>query len=134
MLDGAKNSNLYAEWFDYISDASVKQAFLYFVGLAAASDRFSCHVQWKGDVRDFRFHDASGEQPHSFITNQHWLLFYFRPPAIQSGGFSRDALTMDFDSFEENPAGEWHIKLRTIADVDRLARHLKLRGIEGVHK
>ena len=128
MLDGTKNAPLYAEWLDYIEDPAVKLAFLHLLGLAATSTRYSCHIQWKGDVRDFRFHDAGGEQPHSFITNQKWLLFYFRPPALRSGTYSRDAIAADFDSFEENSAGEWHVKLRSIADVERLMQHVRLRS------
>jgi hypothetical protein len=82
-----------------------------------------CHAQWKGDVRDFRFVEiASNEQPHSFITNQRWLLFYFRPPAIRSGRFDRSTLAAHFEGFGENPAGEWTIKLSTPADVQKLAR------------
>jgi hypothetical protein len=127
MLDGTKNCSLYGDWLDYIVDASVKQAFLYLLGLAATSTRYSCHIQRKGEIRDFRFHDAGDEQPHSFITNQHWLLFYFRPPAVRSGRYSRDAIAADFDSFEETPAGEWHVKLRSIADVERLVQHVRLR-------
>ena len=128
MLDGTKNAELYAEWHDFITDPDVKDAFLNFLGIAAASTRYKCHVQWKGAVRDFRFHDvASQEQPHSFIANQNWLLFYFRPPAVRSGQFDRAALESDFDSFRETPAGEWHLRIRSVADLRRLSRHVNWR-------
>lgn len=130
MLEGTKNPELYEQWLDFIEDAEVKEAFLSFVGVAAASTRYRCHIQWKGKVRDFRFHEmASEEQPHSFITNQHWLLFYFRPPAVRSGAYSRAALEADFDSFEETPEGEWHVKIRSRADLKRLSRHVQWRVV-----
>ena len=122
MLTDVKNSALYIEWLNYIEDSKVRAAFRYIVGLAACSNRFQCHIQWKGEVRDFRFHDDSGDQPHSFITNLRWLLFYFRPPAIRASRHARDSLQKAFDSFEETPAGEWTVKLRCISDVDKLTK------------
>jgi len=124
-LTDAKHSELYRDWESYIDVPDARAAFRYIVGVAACSGRYRCHIQWKGDVRDFRFHDVSGEQTHSFITNQRWLLFYFRPPAVRSGEYSRERLSQDFDSFEENPAGEWTVKLTNIADVDRLGKHIR---------
>lgn|GEM_PF-678505 len=125
MLDGNKNPELYREWLDFIIDPDVKDAFLHIVGLAATSTRYACHIQWKGEVRDFRFHDiASKDQPHAFITNQKWLLFYFRPPAVRTNGQARATLEQELDGFSETPAGEWSIKLRSVADVRRLARHI----------
>ena len=68
--------HLYPEWSRSIESDPVRAAFFHLVGIAASSKRFMCHAQWKGEIRDFRFIDiASGEQPHSFITNQQWLLF-----------------------------------------------------------
>ncbi len=124
MLTDTKNGELYAEWLDFIGAPETSAAFCYLIGIAACSKRYKCHIQWKGEIRDFRFLDVSGEQPYSFITNQRWLLFYFRPPAVRSNIHSRDRLAQTFESFEENPAGEWTVKLRTIADVDRLRQHV----------
>ena len=128
MLTDTKNAELYVEWISFIEAPETRAAFQYLVGIAASSKRYRCHIQWKGDVRDFRFHDISGEQPHAFITNQRWLLFYFRPPAIRSGAYSRDRVAQDFDTFNENSAGEWTVRLQTIADVDRLGHHIRWSG------
>jgi hypothetical protein len=125
VLTDAKNSELYADWLNFIEVPETRAAFCYIVGIAASSKRYSCHIQWKGQVRDFRFHDVSGEQPHAFITNQRWLLFYFRPPAVRSNTYSRDRLAKDFDRFWETPKGEWTVKLRDIADVERLSKHIQ---------
>jgi hypothetical protein len=113
---------LYPEWSRAIESDSARAAFHYLVGIAASSRRFVCHAQWKGEVRDFRFIEvASGEQPHSFITNQQWLLFYFRPPAVRSSAHSRDKVAKSFDSFRENPAGEWTVRLASVSDVQVLS-------------
>jgi hypothetical protein len=108
----------------FIEVPETHAAFCYIIGIAACSKRYQCDIQWKGKVRDFRFFDASGEQPYSFITNQRWLLFYFRLPAVRSNVNLRDRLGEAFDSFEENSAGGWTVKLSTVADVDRLTHHV----------
>jgi len=124
MLTDTKNAELYAEWLKTILDPQAKAAFQYIVGVAAGLEAYECHIQWKGEVRDFRFHDIGGEQPYSFITNNRWLLFYFRPPAVRSGRFSSKELMNFFDSFGENSAGEWTVRLRSIPDVERLIGYL----------
>ena len=125
MLTDAQNTGLYANWLNFVEAPHTREAFQYLVGIAASSTRFQCHIQWKGEVRDFRFHESSGEQPLSFITNRHWLLFYFRPPAVRSKQYSRDSIARDFDSFGVNAKSEWMVKLRSIADVQRLSTHVR---------
>lgn len=126
MLDTTKNPEFFAEWFDSIAADEVRDAFLHFLGLATVSTRFACHVQRKGVVRDFRFHElGSQEQFHSFITNQQSLLFYFRPPAVRSGQYDRAAIEADFETFTENSAGEWHVKIRSVSDIHRLSRNIR---------
>ena len=122
MISGAENSTLYGEWSQAIADPDVRDAFRYLVGLCAEQVRFTCHPQWKGDVRDFRFIDDGNEQPFSFIVNRSWLLFYLRPPAIRRKLVSRASLAANFDSLNENKAGEFTVKIRSIADAQRLWR------------
>jgi hypothetical protein len=124
VIDGATNKELIGQWLSYIEDQDTKRAFQFLVGIGATSNRFTCHAQWKGDVRDFRFLESSEEQPHSFITNRHWLLFYFRPPAVRACQAGRSMLERDFDTFQETPAGEWTVRLRTIDDIAKLPRHI----------
>ena len=123
MLLASQQFDLYPEWSRTIESDAARAAFHYLVGIAASSRRFMCHAQWKGEIRDFRFIEiASGEQSHSFITNQQWLLFYFRPPALRSGVYSRDEVERAFESFRENTAGEWTIKLASVSDVQALSK------------
>lgn len=122
MLLASQQFELHPEWSRAIESEGARAAFHQLVGLAAGSRRFMCHAQWKGEVRDFRFIEiSSNEQPHSFITNQQWLLFYFRPPAVRSSHYARDVVSKQFATFHETPAGEWTIKLAAVADVQKLA-------------
>lgn len=125
MLVEVKNANLYREWSDYIKEEDVRDAFWYIIGLAACSSRFSCHIAWKGAVRGFHFREASGEEPFAFITNQRWLLFYFRPPAVRSVRYVKNRLADDFASFMEPQIDIWTVKLHTVSDVKRLAQHIR---------
>jgi len=120
------DSHLFAEWSESIKDDQVRSAFWYLIGMSACLPEYECRIQWKGEIRDFRFYDDGGEQPFSFITNQKWLLFYFRPPALRSQAYSKDKLSGLFDSFSENTAGEWTIKIQSVADVDRIADYIGL--------
>jgi len=123
MLSGAKNSILVPVWLSYIESEQARDAFIYLVGLGAASPEFECHAQQKGEVRDFRFMTGR-EQPFAFIPNKHWLLFYFRSPAVRSGRYNLKELQQQFDSASENTRGEWTIKIRSISDVKRLWKFL----------
>lgn len=121
MLLASQQFELYPEWSRAIESDGARASFHQLVGIAASSRRFMCHAQWKGEVRDFRFIEiTSNEQPHSFITNQLWLLFYFRPPAVRSSRYARDAVSKQFETFHETSAGEWTVRLAGVADVQKL--------------
>jgi hypothetical protein len=126
VLEESTNAELYPDYLGYIESEKTRDAFRYVVGFAAGLKRFNARLQFNGEVRDFRFMDEHGEQPFSFITNQRWLLFYFRPPAIRSGRYSFQALKQVVDSAGENPAGEWTVKVRSLDDALRLVRLLDL--------
>ena len=127
MIAGASGADLYARWCDYIDDEQTEDAFSYIVGLAASLQKYKCYPREKGEVLDFRFEDEANEIPFAFIVNKRSLLFYFRKPAIRSGRYSTDRIEVDFDLLErDNSAGEWRIRLCSIADVKRLWRILDL--------
>ena len=124
MLAKSMDSELFADWSESIKDDQVRSAFWYLIGIAACLRSHDCEIRWKGDVRDFRFFDKRDEQPFSFITNQKWLKFYFRGPAVHSNRFEKRDVSKLFSSFDENTAGEWTIELRSIDDVRRLAEYI----------
>jgi len=120
VLSEAKNTELLPQWLEHIESEQTKDSFRYLVGLSATITEFRCHAELKGEVRDFRFFNHSNEQCFAFIPNKHWLLFYFRLPAVRSGRYSLQVLQAAFDSASENNRGEWTVRLRSISDVQRL--------------
>lgn len=120
MIEGAVGGDLLVEFAAGINEPEVRDAFVYFVGLAATQSAYSCRATRKGVVRDFRFYSATGVQPFSFIVNSQWLLFYFRKPSVSSGHFSLDRLRSEFPSAASNSAGEWTIRLASVHDVKKL--------------
>ncbi|MNR42461.1 hypothetical protein D3C85_1609800 [compost metagenome] len=58
--------------------------------------------------------------PFAFTANDHWVLFYFRKPAVQSKQYSDVVLGDAFDTFKAVQDEEWTLKLRSIDDVRRL--------------
>lgn len=126
MVAQTQNAELYAEWLAHIEATETQDAFCYLVGRAVVLRSLKCHPQHKGVVRDVRLMDERNEQLFSFIPNKTWLLFYFRAPAVRSGKYSFNALSCAFDSAAENNSDEWTVKLRCIADVQRLFALLSL--------
>jgi hypothetical protein len=127
MLANSINPQLYPEWLAHVETPGAKDAFIYLVGSAATLRELSCHAQFKGIIRDFRFINAKEEQPFSFIVNRKWLLFYFRAPSVRSGKYSRATLLKLFPECRENQRNEWTVRLRSTEDVRSLLRYLELR-------
>lgn len=107
MLLESKNAAILPEHLEYIASAKAKDAFVYLVGAAASDPRLQCYGELKRVVRDFRFYEASGQQPFSFIVNRESLLFYFRSPAVRSGSYELAELQARFAEVAENISGEW---------------------------
>jgi len=124
MLEASENLRLLAIWSEYIAENETRSAFWYLIGMSACLINYQCLADWKGDVRDFRYFDSDERQLYSFITNQKWLLFYFRLPAIRSDRHSKERLFDLFADANENTAGEWTVKIKSIDDVDRLVKFL----------
>ena len=127
MLTESKNASKYVELLGRISDEGTKDAFRYILGFAATRKDFDCHPGIHGKIRDFRFFDRKNkEQPFAFIPNKKWLLFYLRPPAVQSGKHSFDDLRAIFADARAKQKNHWTVKLCSIDDVIRLTAFLGL--------
>jgi hypothetical protein len=126
MIAGSTNSNFYQEWLGQIESKCTQDAFIYIVGLSACLKDFVCYPKPHGVVNAFRFMSSENdkEQPFAFIPNNHWLLFYFRLPAVRSHRYSLADLKNIFESANENGTGEWTIKLQNIYDVQLLFQYL----------
>jgi hypothetical protein len=127
MLAQSVNSNLYPTWLAHVSDEGTKEAFLYLAGFAATLESLTCHAQFKGVVRDFRFYSGSGEQPFSFIINKRWLLFYFRSTSVRSGRYDAKSLATLFPSMNINKRGEWTVRVASLHDATSLVAFLALK-------
>lgn len=123
MLSLDHDPSRYPEWLDRIESSGTKEAFRYLIGAAACLRNLWCHAQLKGGegpVHDFRFIEGDS-QPFSFITNRRMgLLFYFRLPAVRSGRYNFEALRNEFGSVEQNPRGEWTVRINTVDEARRL--------------
>lgn len=126
MLSESRNAEFYPEWLEYITEDGAKAAFVYLAGYASTLRKMNCHARFKGEIRDFQFHDASGETPFSFTINRRWLLFYFRLPSLRSGKYSRDVLEQLLPHMRETAAGEWTIRISNVDDAKRLTMFLVL--------
>ena len=127
MLFGARNRTLYRDFAGYIRAAPARRAFEILVGVAATSTKYDGLVRCKGTLRDFRF--RQGKDVHyAFSVDREWLTFWFRAPALKTGKHSSAQLARDFPSFNGNPnvGNEWTVKLYSVADVERLLKHVDL--------
>lgn len=128
MIAGSTSSNLYTEWLGLIEAKGTQEAFIYLVGLAACLKDYVCFPKPHGVVNAFRFMSATKdkEEPFAFIPNNHWLLFYFRLPAVRSRQYSLATLRQVFESANENGTGEWTVKLQNVSDVQLLLKYLDI--------
>jgi hypothetical protein len=122
MLSETISAALYPEWLAHVQTPEARDAFVFLVGYGATLKRYTCYVQRKGVVRDFRFKSADGKLPYAFIVNRKWLLFYFRLPNLGPGGFSPKSIVKSFPEAKLNRRGEWTVKLHDVEDVRRLLR------------
>lgn len=126
MLADSVNSDLYPIWLAHVSEPETRDAFVYLVGFAATLKSLTCHAQFKGAVRDFRFYASDKQQPFSFIINKKWLLFYFRQPSVRSGKYSLASLRQQFPSLKVNPRGEWTVRIASLQEARRLTSTLAI--------
>ena len=126
MLADNISASLYPEWLAHVQTPEARDAFVFLVGYAAMLRRYTCHVQRKGVVRDFRFKSADGTLPFAFVVNRRWLLFYFRLPSLGPVGFSPKRILSSFPEAKMNRRGEWTIRLHDVEDVRVLLKLLSL--------
>tara|TARA_R110002095_G_scaffold91551_1_gene79954 strand:- start:465 stop:845 length:381 start_codon:yes stop_codon:yes gene_type:complete len=107
----SKNTELYEEYAEYISLDDVRDAFHILIGGASTLPEFSCHPEAKGEIKDFRYLTVDKKQPFAFIINKQSLLFYLREPAIASKKYNMEELKTTFEEVNENPKGEWTIRV-----------------------
>jgi len=129
MLAHDIDSDLVSEFYEYIQDADVREAFIYLAGA------FSCFrsVEWtvknQGEVRSFRIYQ-NGKRYFSFMPSQKKLNFHFRPPVLKDGIYRKDEIRKLFTSFDDKSHTDdehWAIEILNIDDARRLVHALALR-------
>jgi hypothetical protein len=126
MLADTIGASLYPEWLAHVQTPEARDAFVFLVGYAATLKRYTCHVQRRGAVRDFRLKSADGKIPFAFIVSRRWLLFYFRLPSLEPGGLSSKSIRSSFPHAKLNRRGEWTVRLHDVEDVRVLLKLLAL--------
>ena len=124
MLVGVKKEDLYREFYEYISDPQTRDAFQFFVGVAATSSNYDCEIGHHGVIRRFSFKNERGEMPYEFSIAKKWLNFYFRNHAVRSGGsqlkqWLQSNFPTDFNGYP-NSGNEWTLRIKSIQDIQLL--------------
>ena len=112
-----KNVELYEEYAEAITIDAVRDAFHTMIGAASTMPNFNCYPERKGEIQDFRYFISDKKQPFAFIINKQSLLFYLRIPAIESKKYNLEDLQDSFDEVNENPKGEWTIRISNRGDA-----------------
>ena len=119
-----------SQFAGYIEMQETREAYHHLLKLVDDS-RLTCKYRYKkpGNKRACNFCDDDGNIPYAFIVNRKWLTFYFRKYALTRTDRKKleENLRGDFgNDFEGKPnqGTEYHVKLRCVADVDRLVKYL----------
>lgn len=123
MLNGVESQHLYREYYELIQSAETRHAYSYLVGWASSLSHYDCFPSHHGLIKDFRF-IRGGEWDFAFIPNQKWLLFYFRKPALRHQKYSRSEIMCRFPNANENNAGEFTVRISTVAEAVSLAAYI----------
>ena len=120
MLKGAENSERIAEFYEYIQDGEVKEAFALLVGTFTCLKGVSCRVTSQ-KVRSIAV-DLDGKWCFSIMPSRKKLVFQWRPPVIKMKRYKKDRLKAQFpDSFidDSHKADDehWAIKVKSLDDA-----------------
>jgi len=121
-----KNVELYEEYANLITVVAVRDAFHTMIGAASTLLKFNCYPTHKGEVPDFQYHTLDDQYPFAFIINQKSLLFYLRPPAVESKIFNLEDLKDSFDEVNKNNKGEWTIRINNPDDAININKKMLL--------
>ncbi len=126
-----QNVKLYGEYVDFITVGTVRDAFHVLIGAASTWPKFRCYPERKGEIQDFRYYipgcySIKEIQPFAFIINKKSLLFYLRPPAVESKKYHLADLKECFEEVKENPSGEWTIRVNNRDDAIKINEKILL--------
>jgi hypothetical protein len=108
-----------ARYFSRFKSPQAQEAFCLLLGYASCLNGCEVKIKPQGKLMSVGIY-LGKSCPFAFTANDHWVLFYFRKPAVQSKKYSDAVLGEAFDTFKAVQDDEWTLKLRSIDDVRRL--------------
>lgn len=123
------DSDLVNEFFEYIQDSDVREAFIYLAGAFTCLRSVEWTVKNQGEVRSVRIYQ-DGKRYFSFMPSQKKINFHFRPPVLKDGIYQKEEIRALFASFDDKSHKNdehWAVDILTIDDARRLLRALDLR-------
>ena len=129
MLAHDIDSDLVNEFYEYIQDTEVREAFIYLAGAFTCLRSVEWTVKNQGEVRSVRVYQ-DGKRYFSFMPSQKKINFHFRPPVLRDGIYQKEEIRSLFDSFDDSSHKDdehWAIDILNIDDARRLVRALDLR-------
>ena len=126
-----RKKDMRSQFADHIKVPETREAYHRLLELVDNS-KLKCEYRWNGKPggkRSCNFYDDARNIPYAFIVNQSWLRFYFRKYTLTRIDRKKleANLTRDFgNDFDDRPnqRREYHVELRRVADVEKLAKHL----------
>jgi len=117
MLKGAEDSERIAEFYEYIQDGGVKEAFALLVGTFTCLKSLSCRTARQGKVRSIAI-ELEGEWCFSIMPSRKRLRFHWRPPVLGRYRNHKEAIKSAFpDSFTDDShkdSEHWAVKIVSI--------------------
>jgi len=126
MLKIGEDTAWMSDYYDYIRDGGVKEAYALLIGTLACMKSVTCYRKPQGEVRSVGI-EVGGECWFAFMPTQDWLTFQWRPPVIRSKRYREAHLRSQFpDSFTLPQDEHWAVRIKTIEDSLRLLLILDL--------
>ncbi|WP_084282210.1 HNH endonuclease [Deefgea rivuli] len=113
----------YDDFFSYISDEQVKEAFKYIIQHSKKLPNYTIHSRPTTFIkRNVHYYNKEGNSPYSFIANKKSLLFYLRQPRITHPKFDCESLKIKLPNIEikQNNGGEFTLRIRNIDNAKRI--------------
>jgi hypothetical protein len=116
------DDGLFTAHRNHIKDAEVRRAFDYLAAIAFQTGLYIIQNSGSdGQKKSFHYNESvSARRPFAFIVNAHHLLFYIRLPGQKRFPGGIDFFKKLFTTVNENPNGEWTIRIDTLADAKRM--------------
>lgn len=128
MLAHDIDSDLVNEFFEYIQDPEVREAFIYLAGAFTCLRSVEWTVKNQGEVRSVRIYQ-DGKRYFSFMPSQKKINFHFRPPVLRDGIYQKEEIRRLFESFDDSTHKDdehWAIDIKNIDEARLLLRTLRL--------